>query len=167
MFASAKLMMAISQLKSKFVRVNKDDENSSESNSTSGIANTSSPSTNNSSSDQLRFADMASQIDAIRRSQCVATFSLDGTILDANDVFLNAMGYTLAEVKGKHHRMFVSSEYSASREYAQFWVLLPFSSKQVNSPRIVLKTTNFTQPSLRGSEKAVVRCGFKLLTHPS
>ncbi|MCA9257554.1 MAG: PAS domain-containing protein, partial [Planctomycetales bacterium] len=62
-----------------------------------------------------------SQIDAIGRSQAMIEFSLDGTILDANENFLGAMGYTIDEIRGKHHRMFVDPAYAASPQYAQFW----------------------------------------------
>ena len=48
-------------------------------------------------------------------------FALDGTILSANDRFLGLMGYSLEEIVGKHHRMFVDAEYAASAGYAQFW----------------------------------------------
>lgn len=77
-----------------------------------------------------RIVDYASQIEAIRRSQCVVTFSMEGIVLDANDVFLEVMGYTLDEVRGKHHSMFVSAEYAASREYALFWEHLSRSEFQ-------------------------------------
>ena len=60
-------------------------------------------------------------IDAISKSQAVIEFGLDGTILDANDNFLDAMGYTLDEIKGQHHSMFVASEYKESPEYKEFW----------------------------------------------
>ena len=50
--------------------------------------------------------------EALDRSQAVISFTLDGTILEANDNFLNAMGYTLAEVKGQQHRMFVEPAYA-------------------------------------------------------
>lgn len=64
------------------------------------------------------------QISAIHRSQAVIEFSLDGTILDANDNFLNAMGYTLAEIKGRHHSMFVDEAHRQSAEYREFWAKL-------------------------------------------
>lgn len=60
-------------------------------------------------------------VDAIGKSQAVIEFELDGTIITANDNFLNAMGYSLAEVKGKHHRMFVEKTYGRSKEYEDFW----------------------------------------------
>ncbi|MCB1199057.1 MAG: PAS domain-containing methyl-accepting chemotaxis protein [Leptospiraceae bacterium] len=66
-------------------------------------------------------ADFAGQIQAIRRSQAVIEFNMDGSIIDANDIFLSTMGYTLPEIKDKHHSMFVDRETSGSAEYSQFW----------------------------------------------
>lgn len=66
-------------------------------------------------------SDYESQLAAISKSQAVISFKLDGTILSANDNFLNALGYTLNEVQGKHHRLFVDSEYQKSDEYRNFW----------------------------------------------
>ncbi len=66
-------------------------------------------------------ADMAGQIAAIHRAQAVIEFKVDGTILTANDNFLNAVGYTLDEIRGQHHGMFVDPAYRASAEYRQFW----------------------------------------------
>ncbi|MQA33338.1 PAS domain S-box protein [Modestobacter roseus] len=62
-----------------------------------------------------------SQAVALDRSQAVIEFALDGTVLTANSNFLDAMGYTLAEVRGKHHRLFVEPSTAASAEYAEFW----------------------------------------------
>ena len=58
---------------------------------------------------------------AINRSQAVIEFGLDGVVLDANDNFLRAMGYSRAEVVGQHHSMFVDPAYRASPEYRAFW----------------------------------------------
>lgn len=55
------------------------------------------------------------------RSQAVIEFNMDGTIIHANANFLSAMGYTLEEVKGKHHRMFAEPGFAQSLEYQQFW----------------------------------------------
>ncbi len=63
----------------------------------------------------------AAKFEAINRSQGMIEFGLDGTILQANENFLAAMGYTLSEVQGKHHSIFVSPEYKASAEYRGFW----------------------------------------------
>ena len=58
---------------------------------------------------------------AIRRSQAVIEFMLDGTIIYANDIFLNVMGYTHDQVIGRHHSMFVSPDEAHSAAYANFW----------------------------------------------
>ncbi|WP_421133302.1 methyl-accepting chemotaxis protein [Alteromonas sp. A079] len=70
---------------------------------------------------KMKNADYAGQIEAIGKSQAVIEFEMDGTIIQANDNFLNTMGYTLSEVKGKHHSMFVDAEYKRSHEYQEFW----------------------------------------------
>lgn len=58
---------------------------------------------------------------AISRSQSIIEFNLDGMIVWANSVFLNAMGYSMAEIAGRHHKLFCEPEYAGSVEYAQFW----------------------------------------------
>ena len=63
-------------------------------------------------------------VDAISRSMAVISFEVDGTIIEANDNFLNAVGYRLDEIQGKHHRMFCPSELVNSREYTEFWQAL-------------------------------------------
>jgi len=70
------------------------------------------------------FADYAAQMAAISKTQAVIEFNLDGTIITANDNFLNTVGYRLDEIQGKHHRLFVESVYGASPEYKQFWAKL-------------------------------------------
>lgn len=61
------------------------------------------------------------QIDAIHKSTAVIEFELDGTIIYANRRFLEAMGYTLDEVRGKHHSLFVWPEESSQEAYLNFW----------------------------------------------
>lgn len=70
---------------------------------------------------KLRAADFAGQVAAIGRSQAVIEFDLQGTVLAANDGFLDAMGYTLSEVRGQHHSMFVRPEDRADAKYKAFW----------------------------------------------
>ncbi len=65
--------------------------------------------------------DYQEQIQSIHKIQAVIEFDLDGTIVTANDNFLNAMGYTLAEIQGQHHRMFAGPEHASSPEYQRFW----------------------------------------------
>ncbi|MGC4089013.1 MAG: methyl-accepting chemotaxis protein [Polyangiaceae bacterium] len=71
--------------------------------------------------EKLKAADVAGQLAAIGKSQAVIEFDLDGTILGANQNFLSAMGYTLEEVQGRHHSLFVEPEYAASADYRAFW----------------------------------------------
>ncbi|GJD48265.1 hypothetical protein OPKNFCMD_0982 [Methylobacterium crusticola] len=70
---------------------------------------------------KLAAADMAGQVQAAGRSQAVIQFDMDGVIQDANANFLDALGYELDEIKGQHHRMFVTQAYAASAAYAAFW----------------------------------------------
>ncbi len=69
-------------------------------------------------------ADREGQIAAINKSQAVIEFDLAGNIQHANANFLAAVGYTLEEIVGRHHRMFVDEETHSSAAYAQFWAKL-------------------------------------------
>lgn len=60
-------------------------------------------------------------IEALQRSTAVIEFNLDGEVLTANQRFLGAMGYSLAQIQGKHHRMFCEPEEYNSPEYRMFW----------------------------------------------
>jgi PAS domain S-box-containing protein len=73
---------------------------------------------------RLANADYQGEIAAIGKSQATIEFKMDGTIVTANDNFLNAMGYSLDEVKGKNHSMFVEDAYRQSGEYREFWAKL-------------------------------------------
>jgi methyl-accepting chemotaxis protein len=73
---------------------------------------------------KLLNADFSGQIEAIGKSQAVIEFNMDGTIIQANDNFLNTMGYRADEVKNQHHSMFAEIEYKNSHEYRQFWETL-------------------------------------------
>jgi methyl-accepting chemotaxis protein len=67
---------------------------------------------------------MGAQIAAINKSQAVIEFGLDGIVLTANDNFLRALGYSLQEIEGKHHSLFVEPEFRESSEYRAFWAKL-------------------------------------------
>jgi methyl-accepting chemotaxis protein len=68
--------------------------------------------------------DLQAQFTAINRTQAIIEFSLDGKIVTANENFLSAVGYTLAEIRGQHHGMFVTPEHRASADYKAFWAKL-------------------------------------------
>ena len=65
--------------------------------------------------------ELKAELAAVSKSQAVISFDIDGTILDANDNFLQALGYSIEEIQGKHHNMFVDADYKDSAEYEQFW----------------------------------------------
>ena len=73
---------------------------------------------------KLQRANAEGQLEAISRAQAVIEFNLDGTIITANENFLQTLGYRLDEIKGQHHRMFVDPTYARSQEYAAFWTEL-------------------------------------------
>lgn len=72
-------------------------------------------------SDAQELSGLRAAMDAISKAQAVIEFNMDGTIITANENFLNVMGYSLEEVKGKHHSIFVDPVYKDSTEYSQFW----------------------------------------------
>jgi methyl-accepting chemotaxis protein len=87
-------------------------------------ANTSGNSRATDASVLARRADVEGQLAAINKAQAVITFELDGTVRSANDNFLRTMGYSLEEIRGRHHSMFVEPGYRASSEYRAFWAKL-------------------------------------------
>lgn len=70
---------------------------------------------------KIKSLEHESQIRAIDKSYAVISFSLDGTILDANENFLNIFEYSLSEIKGKHHSIFLNESYSQTQDYKKFW----------------------------------------------
>jgi methyl-accepting chemotaxis protein len=69
----------------------------------------------------MASGDLKAIYQALDRVQAIIEFGLDGTVLSANDNFLDLFGYKLDEVVGKHHRMFCDPAYAESDEYAEFW----------------------------------------------
>jgi len=64
---------------------------------------------------------LRAKFEAIEKSQAIIEFSLDGTILAANESFLQIVGYKLSEIQGKHHSLFVEPSISAGPDYKAFW----------------------------------------------
>jgi methyl-accepting chemotaxis protein len=79
----------------------------------------------------LLSADYLGQIEATRRTGAVIEFKLDGTILYANDVFLKSVGYTLPEIVGRHHSMFVEPAEVNAPAYLAFWAALARGESQL------------------------------------
>ncbi|MDF1750522.1 MAG: PAS domain-containing methyl-accepting chemotaxis protein [Alphaproteobacteria bacterium] len=72
----------------------------------------------------LRVANYEGQVTAISKSQAVIEFEPDGTIITANKNFLNALGYDLSEIQGRHHSMFIKKGEADLPEYKRFWEAL-------------------------------------------
>ena len=70
---------------------------------------------------KIQNADFRGQLEAVSKAQAVIEFNLDGTIITANENFLQTVGYSLDEIKGQHHRMFVEPEHARGAEYREFW----------------------------------------------
>ena len=73
---------------------------------------------------RLHNLDLAAQVAAAGKSQAVIEFNMDGSIVTANENFLRAMGYSLPEIKGKNHSMFVEAAYRGAAAYREFWAKL-------------------------------------------
>lgn len=71
-----------------------------------------------------RGSDDKAILAALSKSQGVIEFDLSGKVLQANDNFCNVLGYTAAEIVGRHHSMFVEPSYASSHEYREFWARL-------------------------------------------
>jgi methyl-accepting chemotaxis protein len=75
--------------------------------------------------DLQRNGDASGEIEAIyaalNRVQALIEFTLDGTIITANDNFLRTLGYSLEAIQGQHHRIFCDPSYAESPEYREFW----------------------------------------------
>ncbi|MCX2898740.1 PAS domain-containing methyl-accepting chemotaxis protein [Pseudomonas mandelii] len=71
-----------------------------------------------------KASENASFIDALLRSTAVIEFDLTGHVIMANDQFLKAMGYSLGQAKGSHHRIFCKPEEASSQQYKDFWLTL-------------------------------------------
>lgn len=87
-------------------------------------------------------ADYAGQIKAISGIQAVIEFKMDGTILTANDNFLKCVGYSLGEIQGRQHEMFVDPAYRVSGEYKAMWDALRRGESQVGDVKRFAKNGN-------------------------
>ena len=103
---------------------------------------------------QLQLADASATLAALDRSMALIEFQPDGTILNANSNFLSLMGYTLAEVRGQHHRLFCEPGQSSSREYSEFWSRL--ASGEFVSERFLRRDKQGREIWLEGSYNPVL-----------
>jgi methyl-accepting chemotaxis protein len=84
-------------------------------------------------------ANYSGQIEAISKSQAVVEFAMDATVLTANHNFLSLMGYSLDEVKGRKHRMFMDPAEQDSAGYQEFWARLNRGEYQADEYKRVAK----------------------------
>jgi methyl-accepting chemotaxis protein len=90
--------------------------------------------------EKLRNAELKGQIEAIGKSQAVIEFTMDGTVIGANSNFLAALGYSLEEIRGKHHSIFVDPSDRNSQNYRDFWASLNNGQYQAGEYRRVDKS---------------------------
>ncbi|WMN07107.1 PAS domain-containing methyl-accepting chemotaxis protein [Marivirga arenosa] len=79
---------------------------------------------------QSNGQDLENHIAAVNNSFASIEFDPKGNILWANDQFLEAVGYSINEVKGEHHSIFVDHDYAESAEYKNFWKSLAAGNAQ-------------------------------------
>lgn len=84
-----------------------------------------------------KVQELEATVAAMRRSAACIEFTPDGTVIDANDLFLEALGYRIDEIRGQHHRMFLRPEERDSAEYRDFWPALARGEAQVGRFRRV------------------------------
>lgn len=99
---------------------------------------------------RLQNLDYQNQMVAIGRVQAIIEFTPEGEVVTANDNFLNALGYRLDEIKGKHHSMFVDQDYSRSPDYQEFW-------KQLRAGKF--QAAEFTRYG-KGGKKVVINASY-------
>jgi PAS domain S-box-containing protein len=86
--------------------------------------------------------DIAARVTALDRTFAVIEFRLDGAIANANEKFLGLFGYTIEEVKGRHHSMFVEADEKNSPEYREFWTRLGRGEPHAGLMRRIGKSGN-------------------------
>ena len=83
--------------------------------------------------------DLEGQLQAVYKTQVVIQFDVNGNILTANENFLKATGYTMDEIKGRHHRIFCEAAYVSSPDYERFWAALRRGAAQNGDLKRVTK----------------------------
>ncbi len=90
---------------------------------------------------QLGFnADLRNILDALNTSQAIIEFDLSGTILNANEIFCQLMGYRLEEIKGRKHSLFCDKTYTTSSDYNAFWTKLQNGEAQTATFKRITKS---------------------------
>ncbi|MBA4795865.1 MAG: PAS domain-containing protein [Rhizobiales bacterium] len=74
--------------------------------------------------ERLQNLDFQNQMEAISRVQAIIEFTPEGEVVSANQNFLDALGYRMDEIKGKHHSLFIDPDYARTSDYQDFWTAL-------------------------------------------
>ena len=80
---------------------------------------------------ERKSIELAGLVAAVNSTLATIMFDMEGNILTANDNFLKIMDYTLNEIQGKHHSLFVDQKYAGSKEYRRFWEKLNRGQSQI------------------------------------
>lgn len=107
----------------------------------------------------------AQEVEAIKENIAYISFTSDGVVIDANSIFLSALGYAITEIAGKHHRMFCTPNFTASLEYRTFWQQLAggksisstFCRVKKNGSLVYLQATYFPVKGSDGRVEKVVK----------
>ena len=103
---------------------------------------------------QQAQAESQAQFHAINAAYAFIEFDVEGNIINANAIFLTTMGYSLAEIKGRHHRLFVAQEYAQSLAYQEFWTNL--RNGKINTTQFPRVTKNGNTVWLEASYSPVM-----------
>ena len=83
--------------------------------------------------------ELEGQLQAVNKAQAVIQFDTNGVVTSANDNFLKTMGYSMDEIRGRHHRIFCDPSYASSGDYERFWGSLSRGEAQGGEMRRVAK----------------------------
>ncbi|MDW8205105.1 MAG: PAS domain S-box protein [Cytophagales bacterium] len=98
--------------------------------------------------------DISGQLEAIRRSFAVATFDMNGHLIEANENFLDLLGYGINEIIGRHHKLFMGKAEADTNEYAVFWSCL--RSGKAQEGEFVLFNKSGEEIIVRGSYNPIL-----------
>lgn len=111
---------------------------------------------------------LSALVNSIERNIATISFTPDGIIISANDLFLSFMGYELSEVVGRHHKIFCTDEYTSSTQYEDFWRHLRnkkthksiFLRKKKNGEHVWLEATYFPVINDQGQLTHIYKTAF-------
>lgn len=132
---------AISPLSEQIVQIQntQNPTKSGKSTMNTSIKTKSSPRNQDLLSNEEKTASLQGKLDAINKMQAVVEFALDGTIIEANALFLDALGYNLEEIEGRNHRMLVDASDANSTDYKKFWKRIAAGEQESGRYKLVAK----------------------------